>query len=211
MGKPQPAIMGGAGNDTLNGTAFDDRMYGYEGNDVIHGGAGNDEIQARDGDDSLFGDGGDDTLYGGFGSDSLDGGAGNDRLFPGVGNDVLTGGTGADLFGYTPLNWTAQTEGISTITDFERGIDLIDLSRLDADESTAPGIIKGKNTPGNEAFRLVGSTDGVTAGDLTVTYGLDEFRQPITIVRGYTNTAPGADVEIHLSGTVTLTAGDFIL
>ena len=193
-------ISGTDGNDILVGNAANNRMYGYAGDDDLYGLGGDDEMLAHDGNDRLYGGDGNDTLYGGSGDDLLDGGAGNDRLLPGIGNDQLTGGAGADQFVYTALYWTDQTDGITLITDFQRGVDIIDLARLDANESTTPGVIKGKNTPGNEAFTLVGETDGITPGHLTITTGIDGLGRPITIVTGYTNTVPGADLEIHLLG-----------
>ena len=198
MGKPVSSNISGTANaDVLNGTAGNDRMYGYEGDDELHGGGGDDEIQAHEGNDRLFGDGGNDRLFGSLGDNILDGGAGNDSLFTGAGNDSLTGGSGADIFAWAGL---APSSAISVVIDFQSGIDKIDLTRLDANESTTPGIIKGKNTPGNEAFTIVESTDGVTPGDLTITTGIDGLGRPITIVTGYTDTAPGADLEIHLLG-----------
>ena len=208
MGKPGQNISGTAADDTLTGTARDDRMYGYAGNDVLHGGDDNDELQGHEGSDSLFGDGGNDKLYGGPGDNLLDGGAGSDSLFTGIGNDSLTGGAGADIFA-----WAVQQPGsaISTVTDFATGVDKIDLSRIDADDRTAPGIITGNKTPGNEAFHIVASSDGVTPGDLVITSGVDAFGQPITIILGYTNTTAGADLEIHLAGGATVAVGDIIL
>lgn len=203
MAKPVrgTTISGTPGNDDLTGTAGNDSMYGYEGDDILDGGGGNDTIQAHDGNDTLIGGDGDDTLYAGFGDDQLFGGAGNDTLWAGPGYDIVTGGSGADTFAFAPLYWTDQQLGVPTITDFESGIDRLDLSRFDADERTAPGIIKGKNTPGNEAFTYVTVTDGMTPGHLTITTGVDALGNPITIVRGYTDTVDGADIEIILSGT----------
>lgn len=203
--------MGDAGDNVLHGGAGNDSMYGYEGNDTLYGHGGNDTIQAHEGDDRLYGGDGDDTLYSGFGYDLLDGGAGSDRLFAGPESDLIRGGSGADLFGFAPWEWTNQSPWVHRIDDFEHGIDKIDVSRLDADESTTPGVIKGKNTPGNEAFQLVESTDGVTAGHLVITRSFDSNGAPITIISGYTNTTPGADVVIHVTGTPVITASDFIL
>ena len=212
MGKQSgQTYMGDASPNVFFGTPYADSLYGYEGDDELHGGVGNDTLNGHDGDDRLYGDDGNDTLYGGFGNDVLDGGAGDDRLFPGLGNDVLTGRGGADAFAYTPLYWNDQTDGVTLITDFTSGVDKIDLSRIDADERTAPGIITGKKTPGNEAFHLVATSDGITPGDLVITTGTDELGQTITIILGYTNTTPGADLEIHLTGTPTIVASDFIL
>lgn len=193
-------LSGYGGNDTLYGLGGNDYLYGHEGNDTLDGGAGDDQLMAHDGNDILLGGDGNDTLYGGFGDDVIQGGNGNDILWAGPGFDQLTGGAGEDVFGFAPLYWDNQMEGRPTIMDFESGVDKLDLSRFDADESTTPGTIKGKNTPGNEAFTVVTDTDGVTPGHLTITTGVDEWGRPITIVRGYTNTDPGADIEIILLG-----------
>jgi Ca2+-binding RTX toxin-like protein len=51
----------------------------------------------------------------------LDGGDGNDVLHGGQGNDLLTGGAGADSFAFSGSN------GMDTITDFQAGLDKIDI------------------------------------------------------------------------------------
>ena len=73
-----------------------------------------DTITANVGDDSISGLAGNDTISGGLGNDTIDGGAGNDRL---------TGGDGIDYFRFT----TATKSNIDTITDFEHGLDKIQL------------------------------------------------------------------------------------
>jgi Ca2+-binding RTX toxin-like protein len=91
-------IMGGLGNDSLNG--------GNEA-DVFYGNAGDDNLRGRDGNDVLYGYEGDDWLDGGAGDDIVNAGEGNDfiRLSipdywqsndtnPGI--DVLDGGNGND-------------------------------------------------------------------------------------------------------------------
>ncbi|MCI5047010.1 MAG: M10 family metallopeptidase C-terminal domain-containing protein [Aquisalinus sp.] len=55
---------------------------------------------------------------------TLTGGAGNDLLISGPGADLMTGGEGADIFQIDNLH------GTDTITDFEAGIDKIDLSNM---------------------------------------------------------------------------------
>ncbi len=54
----------------------------------------------------------------------LDGGAGNDTLYDSAGDDTLTGGAGADIFVFGFLT------GQDIITDFEDGLDKINLSAL---------------------------------------------------------------------------------
>lgn len=218
MGKPGLNVSGTDGDDTLTGSSYDDRMYGYLGNDQMYGGAGNDEMQGHEGDDQLYGGDGNDTLFGGYGNDLLDGGAGNDKLVFGPGRDTLTGGSGADTFkmAVTSDGTTSIYPDITVITDFQTGVDKLDLSSVDADVRTRPGIITGNKTPGNEAFHIVSSTDGATPGDLVITTGVDDLGRPITILLGYTDTNPGAEFELHLlglsaSGGPVIGAGDILL
>ena len=96
----QDTILGGAGND---------RLDGGEDEDVIRGQEGNDHLLGQGGVDNLFGDAGDDRLEGGNDADYLDGGQGNDHLlgqmhddeaYGNVGNDIIEGNDGLDnLFG----------------------------------------------------------------------------------------------------------------
>ena len=97
-------ISGTLSNDTLHGTPYADVVYGRGGGDFLYGGVGND------------------TLDGGAGADKLFGQAGNDRLIGGGGRDSLTGGAGSDVFVFTD-----HGSG-DTITDFQTGVDHIDLS-----------------------------------------------------------------------------------
>lgn len=85
---------GGAGNDTINGSATGVSL-------LLIGGAGNDTLTGGRGNDTLDGGEGDDVLTGGKGLDTLNGGAGNDTLDDGVKDgkaDVLIGGSGRDTF-----------------------------------------------------------------------------------------------------------------
>ncbi|MHA6780059.1 tandem-95 repeat protein [Pseudonocardia saturnea] len=102
---PPGAILGSAGNNTLNGTAGDDLIYGLGGNDTINGlggrdlvcgGTGNDTAAGGDGDDRVFGEDGNDSVNGENGDDALSGGAGNDRLNGGAGTNTVDGGLGND-------------------------------------------------------------------------------------------------------------------
>jgi Ca2+-binding RTX toxin-like protein len=143
-------MYGGSGNDII---------HGEDDSDFLHGDAGIDEIYGGTGDDFLFGEGGDDILDGGQDADQLRGGDGNDQLFGGAGDDVLlggdgelqqgddtlTGGSGSDRFYF----WTDA--GNDVVTDFEIGVDKIDLRFTD---------FTGWNdlfTPGDRYFEQVGN------------------------------------------------------
>ncbi len=66
-------LSGGAGNDTINATAFSGTttINGLGGNDTLTGGSGVDTISGGDGDDTLRGNNGNDTLSGGNGTDTV--------------------------------------------------------------------------------------------------------------------------------------------
>jgi hypothetical protein len=91
---------------TIRGTKQEDMLDGTAFNDKIIGGKGDDIIQA------------------GSGNDRVIAGKGNDELFGGAGNDTLSGGTGSDLFIFV------RNFGNDEITDFETGLDRIDLSNV---------------------------------------------------------------------------------
>lgn len=118
-GSGSDRLEGGDGNDLLNGDAGNDTLLGGLGRDTLNGGAGNDLLQGGDGAD---------FLRGGDGNDTIDGGTGNDSLIAGEGVDVLTGGMGADIFVWRSANEIGLGISRDRITDFETGIDRIDLS-----------------------------------------------------------------------------------
>ncbi|WP_420861997.1 calcium-binding protein [Algirhabdus cladophorae] len=72
--------------------------------------------------DTLIGSSNRDLLSGGSGNDVISGLGGSDTLVDGSGQDVLTGGAGSDLFVLSNDN------DFDVITDFEVGIDRLDLS-----------------------------------------------------------------------------------
>ena len=99
-------------------------------------------------------------LFGGANGDTLIGGAGTDLIVGGGGSDELTGGAGADVFRFDAAT---DSEGDGDIIhDFEVGLDLIDLSRIDANETVA----------GDQAFTWIGNVDFTgEAGELRAYQG----------------------------------------
>jgi Ca2+-binding RTX toxin-like protein len=82
--------------------------------------------------DTIRGLGGVDTLQGQAGHDSIDGGAGTDTLIGGAGVDVLTGGLDRDTFVLNAAGGASNTPAFAradVITDFQRGTDVVALSR----------------------------------------------------------------------------------
>jgi|GEM_PF-2529161 hypothetical protein len=122
-GRNKDMIFGGRGADILGGGKGSDVIYGGRGNDFISGGKGKDRLFGGLGNDILCGCAGDDFLRGGRGNDTLSGEKGNDILAGGLGDDTLTGGAGSDRFRIVANN------GVDTITDFEVGIDFLELAR----------------------------------------------------------------------------------
>lgn len=130
---------GGDGDDTLSGSTGDDYAYGGAGNDLIAGGdgndwllgeLGNDRINGGLGDDSLSGGEGDDVLRGEDGADTIAGDAGNDWIYGGAGKDQLSGGSGADRFVFAANDSKAGGSFRDVISDFQTGVDKLDLSAL---------------------------------------------------------------------------------
>ncbi len=171
--------------DTLTGTSEQDTLDGGWGNDVLNGLGGNDRV------------------VGGLGNDTLNGGAGNDRLIGGSGTDTLTGGTGADIFRFEAKGDSAASTARDTITDFEKGVDKIDLQAIDANSS----LLKF----GDQAFSFVGTAAKFSAaGQLRYSYQMIGGKE-YTVVEGNTDSNMSADFSVALLGHHALTAGDFFL
>lgn len=145
VGRPieSDLLIGGAGNDTIEGFGGSDHLEGGAGDDILstlgdtyvwsynhlYGGVGNDtllggdaqgnHLDGGDDDDLIVGGRSRDHLYGGTGDDTLDGGHGADFLQGGMGNDLMTGGAGHDHFqiGFEGSQDHMAT-GHDTITDF---------------------------------------------------------------------------------------------
>jgi Ca2+-binding RTX toxin-like protein len=73
---------------------------------------------------------GQDTIFGRGGNDTVSGGAGADSLIGGTGKDTMTGGEGADVFHFFLGDSKAGGGTRDIITDFQRGMDKLDLAGL---------------------------------------------------------------------------------
>ncbi|MDU8910676.1 calcium-binding protein [Aestuariicoccus sp. MJ-SS9] len=132
-GEGADRIHGKAGNDNLSGGNGKDSIDGNEGDDTLDGGDGNDRMSGGKGADVMSGGARNDDMSGGAEADAMSGGTGNDALAGddgddtlegGAGHDELSGGTGADTFVFSVVN------GRDTLTDFEDGVDLLDVQAL---------------------------------------------------------------------------------
>ncbi len=206
-------IFGLAGDDTINGGAGADKIYGGIGNDILDGAAGNDSLYGGSGNDVLSGDiqlsgdlatgntVSDDYLDGGSGADRLYGGGGKDVLIGGTGADILSGGADADVFKYTSTNQSGLAAGQrDLITDFQKGVDKIDLSAIDAKLLYA----------GDQAFKYVQYDPNrqLMAGEVTSHYDAASGKTLVEVSDGL---AAGPEMRIELSGNVQLSATDFVL
>ena len=240
-GDSDDQVFGALGHDLLDGNAGNDVLVGGSGNDTLIGGQGNDGLFAGGGIDtasyadaaarvvvdlsnnlsqntrgsgidvlrgvdnligSQFNDwlGGtrfENRLEGGDGNDVLSGLNGDDTLIGGGGRDNLTGGSGEDVFVFNSLTDMGIGAMRDIITDFRHQIDTINLRGVDANSGVA----------GNQDFRFVGtSIFGGSAGELRVAVAGGN-----TVIQMDVNGDAVADAAIVLSGTPTVTAGDFLL
>ena len=177
----------GAGTDSLSGfenltgSGWNDLLTGSSAANVLSGLAGND------------------TLNGGAGADALGGGAGKDVLIGAAGADALTGGTDADTFVFNTIAESSPSAP-DIITDLVHGIDVIDLSAIDA--ATGGGI-----NSGNQTFGFGGQNANVVAHSVTWFESNGN-----TIVQADVNGNASADLTIMLTGVnLNLTQQDFLL
>lgn len=211
-------LSGGAGTDILLGQDGVDRLSGGDGDDELDGGLDADRMEGGAGSDTavyrLFsfavaidlaagtGTGGDvlvgiENAVGGYGDDTIAGDGGANALDGWIGRDVLAGGGGADRF-VVSADTHSGPGAADRITDFSRTEgDRIDLSAMDASLAAI----------GNQAFVFIGGAafSGV-AGQLRA-----QLSGGDTVVSGDVDGDRAADVQVVLTGTVALEAGDFVL
>jgi len=133
------------------------------------------------------------TLLGNSYSNTLKGGSGNDMINGNGGKDVLWGGSGNDTFVFD----TAREANGDTISDFTRGADTIDLSRIDANTRAS----------GNQEFKFIG-----TQGFHKVAGELKSYQSAgNTYLAGDTNGDGRSDFTIKVVGAHTFASSDFLL
>ncbi|WP_170293931.1 calcium-binding protein [Paracoccus limosus] len=180
-------------DDHITGNHLANRITSNFGNDTLFGGGGHDTLDGGADNDMLYGQDGNDLLLGRIGADRLFGGNGNDTLDGGFGADTMAGGAGADLFVFA-TGTTGRGIYRDQITDFQRGIDDLDLRGIDANAAVA----------GQQALQFSGSTARAHAV-WQVQSGA------VTLIRGDTNGDAVFDFEIQVNGAARLGAGDFLL
>lgn len=182
----------------MKGDALGDVILDVE---ILIGSGKADQLRADSADNELYGGGFSDRLYGRAGNDLLFGEGGADALYGNTGADVMTGGSGAvrDRFIYFHTVDSLPGAGArDVITDFQTGIDRIEISRFDADP----------RTPGNQAFAFI----AVAAfGDVGQVRYEQDAAAGHTLVQADLDGDGTADFEIELTGLTDLIAGDFLL
>jgi len=211
------------GIENLRGTPFGDYLFGDwqanilrgdEGGDVLYGAANSDTIYYSTSpaavrvdlstNSATGGHAGGDTLVSvenvfatAFG-DTLIGDSASNTLVGWVGRDILTGNGSNDIFRWSALGESGTTAGTrDVVTDFWRVHgDLLDVSGIDARPDAG----------GDQAFVFIGYLPFSAAGQLRYTFdGLGN-----TIVELRTEAA-GTQMQVQLTGTLFLEAGDFVL
>ncbi len=162
-------------------------------NGVITGdvllGDGNGVFDSRFGeiDGLINGEGGNDTIWGSAADDRINGGLGADRM---------TGAAGADVFVFAALAESGLERGVrDRITDFQRGVDDIDLSQIDAGSAA-----------GDQAFRFIGAKAFTAAGQVHVIQKGGERWVELNM-----DADRDAEFRFVLNGTGALSGADFIL
>ena len=134
---------------------------------------------------------GDITIVGGKDADIIWSSSGNDTLIGGLGKNTLYGGAGKDHFVFN-----VALNDVSTIMDFEHGIDRIDLDRAIFTKFTA-----GQSIDSNIAFGLDKQTANsfIVYDSGVVYYDIDGAggQSPVAVAK--------------LIGAPTLTAADFLI
>ncbi|MEO1734186.1 MAG: M10 family metallopeptidase C-terminal domain-containing protein, partial [Pseudomonadota bacterium] len=136
---------------------------------------------------------GDDLIDGGQGNDTLNGGFGDDTLIGGLGTDEMAGDYGSDVFVFNEVSEMGRGATRDVLTDFQRGMDLIDVSAISSGAFSFVGL-SGFTSSGTMeiSFRLL-------AGGTTALVEFDE------------NGNGNANGQLLLRGVTDLDAADFIL
>jgi Ca2+-binding RTX toxin-like protein len=149
------SVFGGVGNDTFTaGTAYDGTSVTLVGND------GADQLTGANAADRIYGDDGADILQG-FGTVATN-----------TNNDTLTGGAGADVFVFGTNTQNAYPgnpagdSGVVYITDFEVGVDSINLFQ-GLTNPIAGAFTVSEVFPGTGIY---GIADNLTPSDYAYTY-----------------------------------------
>lgn len=155
-GEGEDYINGGAGIDTVN---YGIGVFGDNSSGAIvrlDQGYADDNWGGRDTlvfVENVAGSQGDDRIFGDDGENHIEGNGGDDLINGGGGNDVLSGGAGLDIFVFANNDGFGDDffHGQDLISDFEIGVDKIDLS------ATEVNNFNDLFSPGDRYMEQVGS------------------------------------------------------
>ena len=165
------------------------------------------EITGSVSDNLINGTGFDDVISGGRGNDTINGLEGPDTIDGGEGDDLITTGAGSDVLKFA-ANW-----GTDTVTDYEVGVDRIDLTGTDLRFSELTITQAGADTLIEDIFGNSITLTGATASNITEadfifrdtaspTITIDKLvTTDITPVVTGTIDNPFATVEVTIGGT----------
>lgn len=137
-----------------------------------------------------------DFLIGNNAANRLVGNAGGDRIDGGGGRDVLVGGRGRDVFVYDDTSDSGPSAATrDVITDLVRGMDIIDLSGIDANAATDV----------DDAFVCIG-TAAFSGTDAT-----GQLRFEDGVIYASTDADADAEFSIAVTGVNAVTPWDFVL
>ncbi|MFO1201061.1 MAG: hypothetical protein U1E58_00280 [Tabrizicola sp.] len=194
-------LQGGTGNDTLLGDGQGNLLLGGAGQDWLEGRTGADTLLGGDGHDTLLGGEEADRLEGGSGNDRLDGGTGDDALIGGEGNDLLMGGEGADrLEGNAGEDRLEGSTGSDQLAGGEGNDQLLGGSEDDILDGGA-GNDRLEGGDGNDGLFGGDGLDSLFGGD-----GLDRLEGGAG--NDWLDGGSGDDVQLGGDGQDTLLAGD---
>jgi Ca2+-binding RTX toxin-like protein len=175
-------IVGGRGDDILEGSDAGNGIWGGPGSDVLMGGGGP---------DTLNGEGGDDYLQGLEGTDVLNGGDGNDILDGGLGQDTLNGGDGVDTVDYSKntTSVVATPDGVANdgnnggAEGDNLGADIESLLGGSGNDTLVGnggnGVLDGG--PGNDTLDGGGGSDLIIGGDGIDNTSYAGRSEPVTV------------------------------
>ena len=175
-------VDGGAGNDTIYGSASVDTINGGDGNDYIVGGNGSDILNGGAGNDTIYGNGTGPDMFGYV--DEIHGGEGDDYVYANLYDTNVTGDAGID---------TIDLSGVSA--SYAWTVDLTLSSNQFKFGTTT------RNYTGFEKVLLGGAADVVKAGSGTLLINAGAGNDNITGSTGATTIIGGAGFDQINGGT----------
>ncbi|PSF37400.1 calcium-binding protein [Aphanothece hegewaldii CCALA 016] len=158
----QETFFGTGGSDVFDANV----PNGFNGsNDLVFAGAGDDLIDtsAALGNNRIYAQSGNDTLFLGNNNRAF-GDSGNDVFYLLDGKNTISGGSGSDQF------WLAAGEvpnPVNTITDFERGVDVLGIGGLDLSFGDLTFTQQGNSTLISADEQKLAKLLGVNANQLS--------------------------------------------